>query len=219
MNPPNQFAEDPREFSGPPQRSSAATTVIVVIVVIGGILFVACAGIIVAGVYMFQQTRDQFEPMTAEFDAAPPGSATHAQQFMDAYSAGDYPAALRSVEEALALDVDDAAAHNNKAWLLATCLDEQFRDGKLAVEHATRACELTDWQNAGFIDTLAAAYAEEGDYEAAVRTQQQAIDLDTAGVYGDQFVERLELYQTETPYRESPAASLSEGMDELPPRP
>ena len=49
---------------------------------------------------------------------------------------------------------------NDLAWLLATAPDARFRDGPRAVEHATRACELSGWRDAAALDTLAAAYAE-----------------------------------------------------------
>src|SRR5262249_19208480 len=60
------------------------------------------------------------------------------------------------------------------AWLWATGPDG-VRDGKRAVEAATRACELTDWKENEFLDTLAAAYAEVGDFDKAVEYQKKAV--------------------------------------------
>ena len=44
-------------------------------------------------------------------------------------------------------DPSDPWTHNGRAWIRATCPQAQYRDGKQAVEAATRACELTDWKN------------------------------------------------------------------------
>jgi serine/threonine-protein kinase len=71
------------------------------------------------------------------------------------------------------------------------------------VSEATRACELTEWKNQAYLDTLAAAYAEAGDFENAVKFQSQAIEPSAAS--GDQQAgmrKRLELYRKKKPYRE-----------------
>lgn len=53
---------------------------------------------------------------------------------------------------------------NNLAWLRATCPDQSLRESGEALSLARRACELSDWGEANKIDTLAAAYAETGDF-------------------------------------------------------
>ena len=58
---------------------------------------------------------------------------------------------------------------------MATCPEAKYRDGGKAVESATRACELTKWKSSEFLNTLAAAYAESGDFDAAVTWQTRAI--------------------------------------------
>ena len=59
-------------------------------------------------------------------------------------------------------------------WLMAAGPDA-VRDGKRAVEHATRACELSSWKDPDPINTLAAAYAEIGDFAKAVEFQKRAL--------------------------------------------
>jgi serine/threonine-protein kinase len=82
----------------------------------------------------------------------------------------------------------------------------EVRNGAKAVENATRACELTNWKNAWYVATLAAAYAEVGDFDSAIKWQKKAIDLLTEEEEELQagFEVQLTLYQSGKPYRESP---------------
>jgi tetratricopeptide (TPR) repeat protein len=75
-------------------------------------------------------------------------------------------------------------------------------DGEIAVEAATKACELSRWQNPMVLDTLATAYAELGDFTAAVKWQSKAIELVTDDEERKDYGTRLKLYQNKKPYRE-----------------
>ena len=108
---------------------------------------------------------------------------------------------MRSVEAS----PDNSTAQNALAWMMSTCPDQKFRNGKEALTHANQACELTSWQQGDFIDTLAAAYAELGDFSQAIMWQQRAITLmksDSAEQQQDS-AKRLELYKAKQPYRDT----------------
>jgi Flp pilus assembly protein TadD len=118
-----------------------------------------------------------------------------------------YGRALDDYTRAIRLDPKDPRSHDGRGWLYATCPDPRYRDGKRAVASATRACELTGWKNAGMIDSLAAAYAEAGDFGAAARWEAKAIGLlaDRNGARHKAFASRLRQYEGGKPYREETA--------------
>ena len=117
---------------------------------------------------------------------------------------GHFDKAMDDYQSLLKLNPDDQLAHNNLAWMLATCDEEHARNGSTAVEHAKKAVEISEGRLPWIIDTLAAAYAESGDFDKAVQTQQQAIQLTTDERQRDDLRTRLELYQQHKPYREKP---------------
>ena len=111
--------------------------------------------------------------------------------------------ALADYAKAIRFDANNAQAINNRAWILATCKVARYRNGKQAIEDATRACELTEWQNAGFLDTLSVAYAEGGEFEQAIKWQKKALENAAyAREDGEIAREKLRLYSQRTPFRE-----------------
>ncbi|MBV8310618.1 MAG: tetratricopeptide repeat protein, partial [Planctomycetaceae bacterium] len=93
------------------------------------------------------------------------------------YYKGDYQQGISDLEEAVRLDPKWALAHRSLGWFLATCPEEQVRDGRKAVEHARRACELFEWKDWMSIRNLAAACAENGEFDEAVKRAKQAESL------------------------------------------
>lgn len=111
---------------------------------------------------------------------------------------------LETVESVCGPEHPKTAHHLNAlAWLQATSPTAGIRNGNEAVAMATKACESTDWQNHKYIDTLAAACAEVGDWSSAIKWEVQAVNLLPAGdrtrllpVYEA----RLKFYESSEPY-------------------
>ena len=116
---------------------------------------------------------------------------------------GQYSRAIEDFTEALRLDPVNQSAKNSLGWLRATCPVAALRDGKEAVKEATKACDLTGWTDWTRIDTLAAAFAEAGQFKKAVDSQKRAMGM--RGPSSDDLQamrERLSLYQQRQPYHE-----------------
>ena len=114
---------------------------------------------------------------------------------------GNYEAARTRYAEAIRLLPGDPKAYNARPLIMAACPEAKLRDGTKAVQFATRACELTQWKNPVVIDTLAAAQAEAGEFDTAVKSQKRAIELLTDERQKDDYRSRLALYQAKRPYR------------------
>jgi len=109
---------------------------------------------------------------------------------------------------------------NNLAWILATDSHPENQDADHAVRFAERACELTKYQNAAIVRTLAASYAAAGRFKEAVSTAEKACILATESGNNSllqQCQEQLELFGTGRPYRE-PARAASEILHQTNPR-
>ncbi len=80
--------------------------------------------------------------------------------------------AIRDYEAVLAQDPTSAGTMNNLAWLLATARDPALRNGPRALELAQRAVAAN--RSAAWLDTLATAAAECGDFDRAVALEEEA---------------------------------------------
>ena len=130
----------------------------------------------------------------------------------DAYLAvGDHKKAIADYESALtSADEDEDGQYelsgilNNLAWVLATSPKEGVRDGKRSVELGERAVKLTEEKKAHILSTLAAGYAELGDFEKAIQWSTKCVELgkDEKHDQLDQLQEELDSYKAGKPWRE-----------------
>lgn len=89
-----------------------------------------------------------------------------------------------------------------RAWLRATCPDPTFRNGQQEVKDAKAACSIAEWRDENTIDTLAAAYAETGDFDSAVRYAAQALAVKGIAPVDSKRIQRhLALFQQQQPIR------------------
>jgi serine/threonine-protein kinase len=112
---------------------------------------------------------------------------------------GQYGQAISDFNKTIEINPMDPQAYNNLAWLFATAKAPGFRNGGKAVGLALKACELSEWKNPGYLDTLAASYARVGDFGNATKWHEKALQIfDKAKKAEAQ--ERLNLYREHRPW-------------------
>lgn len=122
-------------------------------------------------------------------------------------STNQHTEAVRILEKLIQFSPNDETSLNNLSWLLSTSPIDMVRDGKRALELALKACELTQYKKAYILSTLAAAYAETGDFDKAVEWSQKSIDLSAEDENVSDRVEdlqkELDSYKNKKPFREA----------------
>ena len=118
---------------------------------------------------------------------------------------GKYAEAIKEYDFLVSLhprNVTLARILSDRAWFRATCPNASFRNGQQAVKDAKAACSIMIWKDEQMIDTLAAAYAETGDFNSAVQYSSQALAV--KGISPDStklFQRHLALFQQRKPIR------------------
>ena len=129
---------------------------------------------------------------------------------------GDIAGAAAEFRGLLQRQPDWPPAANNLAWILSASPDTSLRDPSEALRLATVAAEACNYQRPYVVGTLAAAYAENGQFEKAVEYAAKAVELaENAG--DEQAAKRiqaaLEVYQNGRPYRDPALTARSAGND------
>ncbi|MFN4906243.1 MAG: tetratricopeptide repeat protein [Planctomycetota bacterium] len=113
----------------------------------------------------------------------------------------DYEEAVKNIPE----DEEDlSGVLNNLSWVLSTSPEDSVRNGDRALEAGLKACELTEYKKSHILSTLAAAYAELGQFDKAIEWSSKAVELGAKeeAEQLDQLKEELKNYQDKKPWRE-----------------
>jgi protein O-mannosyl-transferase len=113
--------------------------------------------------------------------------------------------AVQHYQDAIRLNPNWPVPLNNLSWIFATAADDKLRKSAEAISLAQRACELTNWRAPLTIGTLAAAYAEHGEFEKAIELAEQARTLAEQGQNAELIARNdklIALYRQKKPYHE-----------------
>lgn len=142
----------------------------------------------------------------ADFDAALVADAENAAALSgrgDAHAAlGNWEQAAEDYRQAVEKNENLGRAYRGAAWLMATCPDDKYRNQELALESAKRAIQIDgdgDWL---YLDALAAAQANAGQFAEARETLGKAVQIAPEPI-GPTLRQRLNLYVSGKPYRQT----------------
>jgi tetratricopeptide (TPR) repeat protein len=116
---------------------------------------------------------------------------------------GETAEALIHLQRAIEIQPANLALENKLAWVLAAAPQVSVRDGARAVQLATQASQASGGNNPLILRTLAAAYAQAGQYPDAVQTAQRALQLAQAqsnAALAGALPREIKLYQTGQPF-------------------
>lgn len=149
-------------------------------------------------------TTRAYDRAIADFDQAirlnPKFAAAYDNRAYSYQLRGKHKKALADYAEAIRADPAYHYSYNNMAWLLATCDDPHFRDGARAVKLARKACDLSEWKIPEYISTLAAAWAQNGNFAEAVKWERKAISATTDEALRRKMQQSLKLYTERKAY-------------------
>ena len=160
---------------------------------------------------MLYTTMKQYEKAIAAYDEVLTRSPDEVEAIRGRGDAllnlGRRGAAVAEYEKAFKLKPHDFGILNNYAWVLATAPEDKLRDGHRALEMAIEACKQTEYKKDYILSTLAAAYAETGDFGSARKWAAKAVEVCVPTKdepdRKDELQKELESYKADKPWREA----------------
>ena len=162
------------------------------------------------------EEKGDFAKALADLDQAIRLDRNDAYQFLHRaflrLELGQEALALQDLAEGSRLEPQEPLYYFIQAKVLAICGGDNVRNGKRAVELATKACELSQWRDPFHLIVLGAAYAESGDFRSAIRCEEKSLELAGADVaFRKRSQERQELYRKKIPFHSRLARNVLGG--------
>ena len=151
--------------------------------------------------YQIKKNDKAIETFNKLIDKDPKNAGAFAARADTHLQTGAHQKAVNDYGESLKHEGDNTHVLNNLAWVLATSPDDKVRDGRRAIDLAKKACDLTSYKEAHIVSTLAAGYAETGDFATAIKWSKKAVELGEGDVV-EQLKKELASYEAKKPWRE-----------------
>jgi tetratricopeptide (TPR) repeat protein len=158
--------------------------------------------------FQLRQFARALEDYQKAVELDPDNAEYHASRGEAYRSLGQWEQAANDFRHAINLDPQHGRAYQSVAWLMATCPDESYRNADLALRAIRKSVELNGDQDYITLDTLAAAFANNGEFDKAQSALRRALQLappDNA----EPLRQRLKLYRAGRPYRQTHVATAS----------
>jgi tetratricopeptide (TPR) repeat protein len=136
-----------------------------------------------------------------------PDADAYTQRGNIAAERGEFDSALADFQQALAMNPDWGETYRSLAWLHATCANPDYRDPAKAIAAANKAAQLSPPDDSFVLEALAAAHASAGEFDEAVRVQQQAVAA-ASSHFAEPLRQRLALYRQGQPFLSEPSDTV-----------
>jgi len=156
-----------------------------------------------------QKFKEAVEDFSKAIELNPKDAVAWNNRGFNQHRLGLNAEALEDYDKAISLAPKYAQALQNRAWLLSIVEDKDIHDPKSAVESATAACEVTNYESRFNLSALAAALAADGKFDKAIGWQEKVVEMSKDAQ--QEFAKKtLVRYQNERPYALDPDKANAE---------